>query len=106
MSKPRKSAAQAVADLTQPEFRDYEEHKRAIDCSIAVGVQPGIQWNQLVPPLPRHPRSWSSWLTLRRPEDMATRADGGILLTRGSMGVRLGGTSQRDTSNPSGTWEL
>jgi hypothetical protein len=55
MSKPRKSAAQAVADLTQPEFRDYEEHKRAIDCSIAVGVQPGIQWNQLVPPLPLTP---------------------------------------------------
>jgi hypothetical protein len=55
MSKPRNSAAPLVADLAQPKFRNYEEHKRAIDCSIAVGAQHGIQWNQVVPPLPLTP---------------------------------------------------
>ena len=55
MSKPRKSAAQPVAHLALPEFSNYEEHKRAIDWSIAVGAQHDIQWDQLVPPLPLTP---------------------------------------------------
>jgi hypothetical protein len=74
MSKPRKSGAQPVAHLALPEFSNYEEHKRAIDWSIAVGAQHDIRWDQLVPPLPL------------RPEELVALADSTSALGYGNTG--------------------